>query len=216
MSLVIDAKVLVEVLDKTLDIETRFWFMKMVRVMKTVVCARVGPKQKAQIIKMMKKDDPSLVTLAIGDGANDVSMILEAHIGIGIFGREGNRAADSSDVAIGQFKFLWQLIFKHGRWNYKRFSTLLNYFYYKNFVYTSMQIAFAFDNLGSMLSIFPEVYLTLFAVVFSQLPIFFYAIFELDVSTVEEKDGNKYKPYIPSLYFAGQRMLHFNSFVSTL
>lgn len=85
---------------------------------------------------MMKQDDPSMITLAIGDGANDVSMILEADVGIGIFGKEGMRAVDSSDFAIKEFKFLWILLFKHGRWNYKRISIMLNYYFYKNFVYT--------------------------------------------------------------------------------
>ena len=56
---------------------------------------------------MIRMDDPSIVTLAIGDGANDVSMILEADIGIGLYGNEGMRAVDSSDFAIGEFKFLW-------------------------------------------------------------------------------------------------------------
>jgi len=87
---------------------------------------------------MIKQDDPSNITLAIGDGANDVSMILSADIGVGLFGKEGNRAADSSDFAISEFRHLWFLIFKHGRWNYKRMAMMINYFYYKNFVYTVM------------------------------------------------------------------------------
>jgi phospholipid-transporting ATPase len=71
-------------------------------------------------VRLVRKDDPSVVTLAIGDGANDVPMILEADIGIGLFGNEGMRAVDSSDFAIAEFKFLWHLLFKHGRWNYVR------------------------------------------------------------------------------------------------
>jgi len=65
-------------------------------------------------------------------------MILQADIGIGVFGKEGYRAVDSSDFAIAEFKFLWYLLFKHGRWNYKRISMLLNYYFYKNFFYTFM------------------------------------------------------------------------------
>ena len=74
--------------------------------------------------------------MSIGDGANDVPMILEADIGIGLYGKEGMRAVDNSDLAIAQFKFLWHLLFKHGRWNYQRTSLLINYFFYKNFVYS--------------------------------------------------------------------------------
>ena len=73
-------------------------------------------------------------------------MIMEADIGIGLFGKEGMRAVDSSDIAIAQFRFLWQLLFKWGRWNYTRMSTLINYFFYKNFSYTMLQILFSLYN----------------------------------------------------------------------
>ena len=71
------------------------------------------------------------ITLAIGDGANDVSMILEADIGVGIFGKEGVRAAQSADFAIHKFKYLWQLVFYHGRISYIRIAELILYFFYK-------------------------------------------------------------------------------------
>lgn len=91
-------------------------------------------------MRLIRTDDKHAVTLAIGDGANDVPMILEADIGIGLFGNEGMRAVDNSDFAIGEFKFLWQLLFKHGRWSYIRQSDLLIYFLYKNFIYTLLQV----------------------------------------------------------------------------
>jgi P-type E1-E2 ATPase len=65
--------------------------------------------------------------LAIGDGANDVPMIKEAHIGIGISGHEGMQAVLASDYAIGQFRFLERLLLVHGRWSYKRISRLIMY-----------------------------------------------------------------------------------------
>jgi P-type E1-E2 ATPase len=85
---------------------------------------------------MIKNDDKTCITLSIGDGANDVSMILEAHIGIGIYGNEGMRAVQASDFAIGEFKFLWNLILVHGRLNYLRVAELILYFFYKNIVFT--------------------------------------------------------------------------------
>ena len=151
----------------------------------------------------MKKDDPSLVSLAIGDGANDVSMILQADIGIGIRGKEGSRAADSSDIAICEFRYLWHLIFKHGRWNYKRFAMLLNYFYYKNFVYTIVNIYFMFDNCFSAMPAFPDAFLTLFNLCFTQFPVFCYALFERDVFPIAEQDGEQFRKFMPSLYFPG-------------
>lgn len=68
-----------------------------------MICCRVSPKQKADIVRMIKQDDESCITLAVGDGANDVSMINEAHVGIGIYGNEGLRAVQSSDFAIPEF-----------------------------------------------------------------------------------------------------------------
>lgn len=117
--------------------------MKITKNFETVICCRVSPKQKAEVVKLVKNDDPEVVTLAIGDGANDVSMILEADLGIGLFGKEGMRAADSSDFAVGEFQHLWPLLFKNGRWLYSRMSFLVIYSLYKAFLYTFMQVLFA-------------------------------------------------------------------------
>lgn len=70
---------------------------------KTVICCRVTPLQKAQVVELVKKHR-NAVTLAIGDGANDVSMIQTAHVGVGISGNEGLQAANSSDYSIAQVK----------------------------------------------------------------------------------------------------------------
>jgi phospholipid-transporting ATPase len=79
--------------------------------------------QKAQVVRLVKtKTEPTPLTLAIGDGGNDVTMIQEAHVGIGIVGLEGMQAVQASDYAIAQFRFLQQLLFVHGRWNYRRVS----------------------------------------------------------------------------------------------
>lgn len=96
------------------------------------------------------------ITLAVGDGANDVNMILEANIGIGIYGQEGMRAVQSSNYAIGQFKCLWKLILYHGRLNYIRISEMILYFFYKNVIFTVPQFFFAFFNQYSGQSIFDD------------------------------------------------------------
>ena len=57
-----------------------------------MICCRATPGQKAEIVRLIKLDDDEIITAAIGDGANDVSMIREAHIGIGLYGNEGMRA----------------------------------------------------------------------------------------------------------------------------
>ena len=90
----------------------------------TSFVGRVSPLQKALVVKLVKKNTSSIL-LAIGDGANDVSMIQAAHVGIGISGVEGLQAARASDVAISQFRFLKKLLLVHGAWSYQRLSKLI-------------------------------------------------------------------------------------------
>jgi len=107
-----------------------------------VICCRSTPNQKAEIVKFMK-NSLKKVTLAIGDGGNDVNMIQTADIGVGIYGKEGNQAATSSDYSFCQFRFLWTLLFVHGRWSYLRNSFFVNFFFYKNIFFTFQQVWFA-------------------------------------------------------------------------
>lgn len=92
---------------------------------------RVSPLQKALVVKLVKKN-LNAILLAIGDGANDVSMIQAAHVGVGISGVEGLQAARSADVAISQFRYLRKLLLVHGSWSYQRLSKLILYSFYKN------------------------------------------------------------------------------------
>jgi phospholipid-transporting ATPase len=93
--------------------------------------SRVYPLQKALVFKLVKRHLKALL-LAIGDGANDVSMIQAAHVGVGISGVEGLQAARSADVAIGQFRYLRKLLLVHGAWSYQRISKVILYSFYKN------------------------------------------------------------------------------------
>lgn len=93
--------------------------------------SRVSPLQKALVVKLVKRHLKSLL-LAIGDGANDVSMIQAAHVGVGISGVEGLQAARSADVAIAQFRYLRKLLLVHGAWSYHRISRVILYSFYKN------------------------------------------------------------------------------------
>ena len=110
---------------------------------KAVICCRVTPLQKAMVVELIKKNKKA-VTLAIGDGANDVSMIKAAHIGVGISGQEGMQAVLASDYSIAQFRFLERLLLVHGRWSYYRMCKFLRYFFYKNFAFTLCHFWFAF------------------------------------------------------------------------
>jgi len=106
-------------------------FLRLAEKMKVIIACRVSPKQKAEIVNLMKARHPGKTTLAIGDGANDVNMITAAHIGIGISGLEGQQAARASDYAIGQFKYLRTLLLIHGREAYRKNSYVVGYMFYK-------------------------------------------------------------------------------------
>jgi phospholipid-translocating ATPase len=105
-------------------------FLLLCKRCRAVLCCRVSPSQKAAVVNMVKTGLDCL-TLAIGDGANDVAMIQEAHVGVGIAGVEGRAAVMSSDYAIGQFRFLTRLVLVHGRWSYRRLAECIANFFYK-------------------------------------------------------------------------------------
>uniref|UniRef100_A0A3Q2QIK5 Phospholipid-transporting ATPase n=1 Tax=Fundulus heteroclitus TaxID=8078 RepID=A0A3Q2QIK5_FUNHE len=110
---------------------------------KTVICCRVTPMQKAQVVELVRRHKRA-VTLAVGDGANDVSMIKTAHIGVGISGQEGMQAVLASDYSFAQFRYLQRLLLVHGRWSYFRMCHFLAYFFYKNFAFTLVHFWYGF------------------------------------------------------------------------
>ena len=97
--ILVDEKALLTISE---DNEIQKIFLEIAKDAETVICCRVSPLQKSQVVKMMKNYDTNGITLAIGDGGNDVPMIMEAHIGVGIYGEEGLRAVQSSDYAMGE------------------------------------------------------------------------------------------------------------------
>ena len=133
IALVIDGKTLVYILDKRANLQESF--LKLSSKCSSVLCCRATPLQKSYIVKIVK-EELKMHTLAIGDGANDVSMIQTADVGIGISGQEGMQAVMASDFAISRFKYLERLLLVHGHWNYDRLARMVLYFFYKNAVIT--------------------------------------------------------------------------------
>ena len=129
-------------MEKNSDLKKRF--LAFSSKMSVVICCRVSPKQKSVAVNWIKHQFPTKRTLSIGDGANDVAMIMEAHVGVGIAGREGMQAARASDFAFGQFKQLKPLLFVHGRECYRRNSDILVWTFYKNMLYITAQFWFGF------------------------------------------------------------------------
>ena len=162
-----------------------------------VICCRVSPLQKSQVVKMMKKYSPNCKTLAIGDGGNDVSMIMEAHIGVGIYGEEGMRAVQSSDYAIGEFRFLHSLLLIHGRTNYMRNAECILYFFYKNFVFTFLQFIFGFYCNFTGQTIIDDWFISLFNLLFTSLPLGARALLDHDV---KPDDSELVHLMLPFLY----------------
>ncbi len=128
LALIVSGDALIEAMKEPLSAE----LMKIADLCEAVICCRVAPKQKAEVVTLVRKTKPKVSTLAIGDGANDVNMITAAHVGVGIRGVEGQQAARASDYAFGEFKFLKRLLVYHGRESYRRNSLLILYNFWKN------------------------------------------------------------------------------------
>ena len=172
-------------------------FMSIAKDAASVICCRVSPSQKSKVVLMMKRFYPRAVTLAIGDGGNDVPMIMEAHIGVGIYGEEGMRAVQSSDYAIGEFQFLRSLLLYHGRTNYIRNAECVMYFFYKNFCFTLLQFLFGFYCNFTGQTIIDDWFITLYNLLFTSLPLGARALLDHDV---KPSDGFVVDRMLPFLY----------------
>lgn len=193
MALVIDGKSLGFALDRNLEKD----FLDLAVMCKSVICCRVSPLQKALVVKLVKRHLKALL-LAIGDGANDVSMIQAAHVGVGISGMEGMQAARSADVSIGQFRYLRKLLLVHGSWSYHRLSRAILYSFYKNIALYMTQFWYVFQNGFSGESIYESWTITFYNVICTVLPPFTLGIFDQFISA---RVLDRY----PQLYRLGQR-----------
>ncbi|XP_072718560.1 phospholipid-transporting ATPase IA isoform X3 [Ciconia boyciana] len=198
-ALIIDGKSL----KYALTFEVRQYFLDLALSCKAVICCRVSPLQKSEVVEMVKKQ-VKVVTLAIGDGANDVSMIQTAHVGVGISGNEGLQAANSSDYSIAQFKYLKNLLLVHGAWNYNRVAKCILYCFYKNIVLYIIEIWFAFVNGFSGQILFERWCIGLYNVMFTAMPPLTLGIFE---RSCRKENMLKY----PELYKTSQNALDFNT-----
>ncbi|KPM06938.1 phospholipid-transporting ATPase ID-like protein, partial [Sarcoptes scabiei] len=200
-ALVINGHSLIHALDSKLEM----LFLDVASSCKAVICCRVTPLQKAMVVDLVKRHKKA-VTLAIGDGANDVSMIKTAHIGVGISGQEGMQAVLSSDFSIAQFRFLERLLLVHGRWSYLRMCKFLQYFFYKNFAFTLCNLWYAFFCGFSAQTLFDPVFISFYNVFYTSLPVLAMGIFDQDVDEI-------FSIRFPLLYTPGLADLLFNKLV---
>ncbi|XP_044496807.1 probable phospholipid-transporting ATPase 4 [Mangifera indica] len=199
-ALIIDGKSLTYALEDDLKLH----FLGLAVDCASVICCRVSPKQKALVTRLVK-EGTGKTTLAIGDGANDVGMIQEADIGVGISGVEGMQAVMASDFSIAQFRFLERLLVVHGHWCYKRIAQMICYFFYKNIAFGLTLFYFeAFAGFSGQ-SMYDDWYMLSFNVVLTALPVISLGVFEQDVSS-------EICLQFPALYQQGPKNLFFDWF----
>nr|UJH94547.1 Dnf1 [Starmerella bombicola] len=158
----------------------RHKFLLLCKQCRAVLCCRVSPAQKASVVRMVRTS-LDVITLSIGDGANDVAMIQEANVGIGIAGEEGRQAVMSSDYAIGQFRFLARLLLVHGRYSYRRLAEMIPNFFYKNIVFTLTLFWYGIFSDFDATYLYDYTYLMFFNLAFTSLPVIFMGILDQDI-----------------------------------
>ncbi|KAL5540860.1 hypothetical protein UlMin_043642 [Ulmus minor] len=198
LALIIDGNSLVYILEKELESE----LFDLATSCKVVLCCRVAPLQKAGIVDLIKTRTDDM-TLAIGDGANDVSMIQMADVGVGICGQEGRQAVMASDFAMGQFQFLKRLLLVHGHWNYQRVGYLVLYNFYRNAVFVLMLFWYILCTAFSTTSALTDLSSVFYSVIYTSVPTMVVGVLDKDLS---HRTLLKY----PKLYGAGYRQEAYN------
>ena len=189
-------------LEFTLLPELREDFISLCTSCRAVVCCRVSPIQKAEVVELVR-EHTGAITLSIGDGANDVAMIQKAAVGVGISGNEGLQAANSADFAIAQFRFLSRLLFVHGAWNYSRISKVILYSFYKNITLYIIELWFALYNYWSGQILFERWTIGFYNMIFTSAPPVALGLFDRSCSA-------ETRELYPSLYHSSQRSEYFN------
>ncbi|KAL9106581.1 MAG: hypothetical protein Q9227_008427 [Pyrenula ochraceoflavens] len=185
------------------ELTTKTQFLELSVRANTVICCRASPSQKASLVSSIRHNVKNAVTLAIGDGANDIAMIQEAHVGIGITGKEGLQAARSSDYSIAQFRFLLKLLLVHGRWNYDRICKYTLGTFWKEFLFYLTQALYQRWNGYTGTSLYESWSLSMFNSLFTSLPVIALGAFEKDLAASTLLA-------VPELYTFGQRNQGFN------
>ncbi|KAF4040525.1 Pleckstrin homology domain-containing proteinoLip ATPase C [Phytophthora infestans] len=202
-AMVIDGKTLALVLDD----DIKYLFLAVATQCKSVICCRCSPSQKASVVKLVTEPtlmfSPGNITLAIGDGANDVPMIQAANVGVGISGKEGRQAVLSSDYSIAEFQYLKRLLLVHGNYSYKRISKLILFSFMKNVALSMSNFFLAMETMYSGLLMYFSIFFTLYNALFTTIPIVVIAMYNQDVSPAVLMQ-------YPTLYVNGLKNRSFN------
>lgn len=155
-------------------------FLLLCKQCRSVLCCRVSPAQKAEVVRLVRTG-LDVITLAVGDGANDVAMIQEANVGVGIAGEEGRQAVMTSDYAIGQFRFLARLLLVHGRYSYRRLAEMVPNFFYKNVLFTATLFWYGIFTNFDASYLYDYTFVMFFNLAFTSLPVIIMGIIDQDV-----------------------------------
>uniref|UniRef100_A0A0K0DN76 Phospholipid-transporting ATPase n=1 Tax=Angiostrongylus cantonensis TaxID=6313 RepID=A0A0K0DN76_ANGCA len=175
----------------------RVHFGELALACRSVVCCRMSPMQKAEVVEMVQSLGNHVV-MAVGDGANDVAMIQAANVGVGISGEEGLQASSASDYAIPRFHFLRRLLLVHGALNHDRSVKVILYSFYKNICLYIIELWFAIFSAWSGQTIFERWTIGLFNVIFTAWPPIVLGLFDRPIEPVQMM---RY----PSLYHSFQK-----------
>lgn len=202
--IIIDGKTLDSILGFGPKLEQSF-FETAIKAPSVCVC-RCSPTQKALICQLIKKYTNGKRIAAVGDGGNDVGMILEADVGIGIVGKEGMQASLASDFSIMEFGYLRNLILWHGRLSYKRSSVLSQFVIHRGLIISVIQGIFIILFYFVAIPIYNGFLMLGYATIYTSLPVF---------SLVFDRDTNvdavlKFPPLYKSLQKG--RSLNFKTF----
>ncbi|KAK3808047.1 MAG: hypothetical protein JOS17DRAFT_692052, partial [Linnemannia elongata] len=198
-ALIVDGSALKILLD---DPEARQDLIKLSDVCFSVICCRASPLQKALVVELIRRGKKT-VCLAIGDGANDVSMIQAANIGVGISGQEGMQAAMASDYSITQFRFVRKLVLVHGHWGYMRIAEMILNFFFKNVLWVAAVLWFQIYCGFSAMLFYDYTFVSLYNFMLTAVPVLVLGATDQDLTA----------PYVlryPGVYKLGIQQKRYN------
>ncbi|CAK5150296.1 unnamed protein product [Aphanomyces euteiches] len=172
----------------------------------TVIACRLSPGQKATLVDLVKRQSRHNVTLAMGDGGNDVSMIQAANVGIGIYGKEGLHAVRSADIGLGQFRFVVPLLLLHGRWSHRRLCHVLLFTLYKNVVLVATLALFSISSGFSGQTLFDSYLIVGWNIVYTAAPVFVVGVVDHDI---QAQTARRYPQVYPEMEPIDGRKLSF-------
>ncbi|CAO3630552.1 unnamed protein product [Cunninghamella blakesleeana] len=200
-ALIIEGSALTEIYESE---DVKLKLLQLALQCKSVICCRVSPLQKALMVDLVRKNQDA-VTLAVGDGANDVSMIQAANVGVGIAGQEGVQASMAADYAIAQFRFLHKLLLVQGFWSYERIGEMILTFFFKNIFWVFPSLWFQIYSRFSGNIFYDYSFLQLYNVIFTVAPV-------VILGATDQAITSAYLKKYPQVYEIGIKHRIYNKF----